>query len=85
MLGNENLPSGKLRGNQFIALGVFITQELVKGFGNKINPISGLMFTNLLRGLILRTDSVSSSQIPQMWERSHMERDHGSSVLRINE
>ena len=85
MLGNENLPSGKLRGNQLIVLGVLIIQEPVKGFRNKLNPINGLMLTNLLQGLILRTDSFSSSQIPQMWERSHVERDHGSLVLRINE
>ena len=44
MLGNKSLPSGKPRGRQLIAPGVFFIKERVRWFKNKINPISGLMY-----------------------------------------
>lgn len=43
MLGNKRLPSGKPRGRQLIAPGVFFIEERVRWFKNKINPINGLM------------------------------------------
>lgn len=44
MLGNKSLPSGKPRGKQLIAPGVFFIEEQVRWFKNKINPINGLMY-----------------------------------------
>lgn len=37
-VGSWNLPSGKLRGNRLITVGVLIIQERVEGVRNKINP-----------------------------------------------
>lgn len=61
MLGNKSLPSGKLRGKQPIALGVFFIEEQVRWFKKKINPINGLMCTDLLQELILEMDLFSYS------------------------